>query len=124
MSDNYDYSPWLRQLADIAESHNKGLIKPCPKALRRAADALEQSQNLTKQLGAERDVLLEVLHENGIQVDLKVVVAAASQLLAGESAPCEHTRAPNGRLNSVCKKCGHRTTLVDRGNAQSVEDSE
>ncbi len=42
MSDTYDYSPWLRQLADMAECHNKGLIKPCPKALRRAADALEQ----------------------------------------------------------------------------------
>ena len=44
MTDNYDYSPWLRQLADMAECHKKGLIKPCPKALRRAAAALEQAR--------------------------------------------------------------------------------
>ena len=55
MSDTYDYSPWLRQLADIAED-DPHKVNPCPKALRRAADALEQKSTEIESLAAQNDI--------------------------------------------------------------------
>lgn len=41
--------------------------------LKWAADEIESLQQKLKEAERERDVLLEVLHENGIQVDLSVL---------------------------------------------------
>ena len=67
------------------------LINPkCPEhgsmhRLRQANSRLRAESSkwkrLAKQLCAERDVLFEMLHENGIEVDIKAVCRAAASTL-------------------------------------------
>ena len=38
-----------------------------------------------------------------------------------QRAPCNHSRQKNGSLYAICKKCGHPTAPVDRGNAPAEQ---
>ncbi len=84
MSDNFDYSPWLRQLADIAEDDPRK-VNPCPKALRRAADALEQEDRTIAAMEAVMSLLGK--HLNVTPGDVPALLEAVGRLPAGGRNP-------------------------------------